>query len=289
VSAEEPVRLRAGEEVDLLRELAEEAEERGAEIAGSFLRRARCRVCGTETLAVPERVATADCGAHVAREAYRGGILPVAGDTLVRRTAQCAGGFDMAVHARDWKEKPVVAPDVTSRDPWPEAVEASGPVVALARLATEHGWRAWLGYSRRGAEELISVRVARPGLRGHAIYRTASGKSWSWQSFKIIPEGTWPRSVYLLVDFQAVLTEHWISPPRALLGWLAEAADRKATADALQKRRDTWRVALRRRYPPGVWVLDTVTCEEGAAVGYDWVDICKIIATAKAGKKEGAR
>lgn len=235
MTAEEPVRLRAGEEADILRELEEEAEDRGAEIAGSFLRRASCRVCGTETLAVPERVATADCGAHVQRPAYRGGYLTVHGDTLERRVEQCAGGFDAAAHTKHERDVQVTRIDVSSRDPWPAAVEASGPVVKLVALAKEHGWDAWMGYSRRGAEELISVRVEREGLKGHAIYRTASGKSWAWQSFKIIPDGTWPRPVYHLADFQEVLREASATSIVPLLAWLEICAQDHAKAERLRK------------------------------------------------------
>lgn len=138
-----------------------------------------------------------------------------------------------------------VSAEVTSRDPWPREVVAPKPVAALQKFAKDHGWEATLGYSRRGKEQLISVRVRRPGMIGHAIYRTATGKGWSWSQFWVILDGRFPRQVFLLADFEAVLEQGWKMEPEALLVSLHEFAEIHANGVELAKRRTRIRTEIR--------------------------------------------
>lgn len=138
-----------------------------------------------------------------------------------------------------------VPPEVTSRDPWPEGISVPKSVAALQKLAMDNGWNAVLGYSRRDVEQLISVRVRRPGIEAHAIYRTASGKSWSWAQFWVTLDERFPRQIFLLADFQAVLMEGWKAEPEALLAALRDFATIHANGVDLAKRRTKVRAEIR--------------------------------------------
>jgi hypothetical protein len=88
------------------------------------------------------------------------------------------------------------APEVSSRDPWPQTIEIPSAVVKLEQDARKAGWQVDLAYSRGFGtyrskawqrEEMISVRChGHPDSlrRAFAVYRRTSGKvagAWSWQ------------------------------------------------------------------------------------------------------------
>lgn len=182
----------------------------------------------------------------------------------------------------------VVAPHVTSRDPWPDGVAEPKPVSALVTVAGAAGWLAVARYAARGDERTVSVRCARDGLEAVAMYRNATGRAWAWDSFKILLRGSWPRPVYSLADFGTFLADGPDMARAVALEWLVGARARKIESDVRAKSRDALRKELRARWLPGqLPVLPFALDAWAYGVGYGFEDVVKIINTAKAKVSEG--
>lgn len=195
-------------------------------------------------------------------------------------------GPDTSVHTEREKVPDMVLPDVTSRDPWPDDVRVLAPVVKLAALADSHGWSVEAPmYSRRGAEQLVSVRVRRAGLAGHAVYRSATGRSWAWAEFYVYADGGFPARLPLLADFSAVLIEGWKVSLEALQESLREMREIAANGAGLTKRRGKVREEIRRQAGQGAeWLAG----QEWVAEFYSRDQVEKLLARPVGKRREGA-
>jgi hypothetical protein len=179
---------------------------------------------------------------------------------------------------------------MTSRDPWPEGVPVPGPVARLRDVAREHGWQALVAYALSGTVRTISVRVARPGWAGYAMYRSPSlSSAWAWSEFKIMRAGSWARPLFLLADFEALLVE---------LPETAEVFERYATTCrqihenglALAKERERERVAIRALYArcAGVaWPAGLLLAAGAVWEHYGPDDVVKILERPMRGREVG--
>lgn len=239
--------------------------------------------CGAAVLSIEAHADRAWCEAclktHIGGvPAYVGEIGPVCGGTPIESVPREVAGYvpDM------------VLPEVTSRDPWPADVAILDPVVKLVALAGVHGWISHdPAYSRRGAEQLISVKVRHrhEGLAGHAVYRTATGKSWAWSEFWIYADGAFPMKLPLLADFQAVLIQGPKVELAALVTAIGDMQEIAKNGAALAKRRTAVRAEIRRHAAMGAeWLAG----QEWVAEFYTRDEVEKLLARPVGGRREGA-
>lgn len=251
-------------------------------IEGSFLGWTMCPGCNAAVVSTEDhadRAMCIDCGRDVNGVDWQINQLIGQWHPTV--------GYPMGVARMESERVPdMVLPEVTSRDPWPDDVRVLAPVVKLAALAGSHGWTVEAPmYSRRGAEQLVSVRVRRPGLAGHAVYRSATGRSWSWTEFYVYADGGFPVSVPLLADFSAVLIEGWKVSLEALQESLREMREIAANGAVLTKRRDKVRAEIRRQAGMGA---EWLASQEWVAEFYTRDQVEKLLARPVGKRREGA-
>lgn len=165
----------------------EEAERHGEEVAGSYLRRYLCTVCGDRhTLAVPSHAAVAMCSdCRIAATGYGAPDGSVPYGPIV--------GYPRGTYVPAVVERlPHPAPVTTSRQQRPEGVVEPGPVQKLATRARESGWQVLVqyadGHGIHGTTGRPTARVQSfavrmqhaSGRRAVAVYR--SGSTWTWSS-----------------------------------------------------------------------------------------------------------
>lgn len=183
-------------------------------------------------------------------------------------------------------------PSVTSRHPWPADVVPPSSVRALGLLAQDNGWTVELCYSRRFDEQIISVRCDHEmpsdvRLRAVALYRKATARgAWAWSGFRVMASGSWPRPVFLLAEFSAVLMEGWRGTVPALMSALDDFAEINANGAALAKRRTAARKIIRAEHARGVPAF-AISLMLGVQGCYDVEGVLKVIASTPVKVSEG--
>lgn len=138
------------------------------------------------------------------------------------------------------------APEVSSRDPWPEDFVAPGPTVQLRTMAESHGWRAWMTYSRghypHGTtgeptvlRHTVAVRMAHAGTEyaAYAIYASpVSVPAWKWESIMLWGANLLPFPYASVTD-----AKEWIKVGGRVPGRWYSAIRRREEARRKAKRR----------------------------------------------------